>query len=122
MYAYTENKDQVIELARKCLAGHGEKSEPLLVYSFKDDNEAHDDDLQERLEAEFERAWREVTERLAEVFGPALVGEDYEETRWVPLSGVGGASSWHTEHGRLWVAYAHEDRETPYLLLVGKLP
>ena len=122
MYAYSENKTQALALAHKCLASPGEQSEPLLVYYFEDDSEAHDDELQGQLETEFNQAWLATTEELTRAFGPALVVEECEETRWVPLSGVGGASSWRTDQGRLWVAYAHEDRETPYLLLVGKLP
>ena len=122
MYAYIDNKTQVLALAHKCLAVPGAQSEPLLVYYFEDDDEAHDDEFQAKLETEFNQAWLAATDELTKAFGLALVVEEYEETRWVPLSGVGGASSWRTDQGRLWVAYAHEDRETPYLLLVGKLP
>ncbi len=122
MHEYAENKSRVLSLARECLSAPESKSAPLLVYYFEGDREAHDDELQARLEIEFKRAWLDATSELEKEFGQPLVSEEYDETRWVPLSGVGGASLWQTKEGRLWVAYAHEDRETPYLLLVGKLP
>ena len=122
MYEYAENKSKALELARQCLAADGESSELLLVYVFEDDEEAHDDKLQEKLEAEFRQLWLAVTEELNQTFG---LGETYPlpedgDIEWIPLNGIGGASSWDTDKGRLWLAYAHEDRETPIILMIGK--
>jgi hypothetical protein len=121
MFEYTENKSKAIELARQCLSASTNAMEPLSLYNFEDDLEAHDEELQGRLEVEFHDAWQFVTDELTRVFGPAAVAESEEEVDWVPLCGVGGASWWETSQGRLWVAYAHEDRETPYLLMVGSI-
>ncbi len=120
MYEYAENRQQAVELANRCLSASDEAMEPLWLYQFEDDVEAHDETLQERLEGEFQEAWRSVTEELSQTFGPESSTDDADEVDWVPLGGVGGASWWETDRGRLWVAYAHEDRETPYLLMIGK--
>lgn len=120
MYEYIENKNKALELARQCLSAVAGTMEPLYLFNFEDDAEAHDDSLQERVAAEFDEAWLGVVEELNRTFGPATTAETEEEADWVPLCGVGGAAWWETKQGRLWVAYAHEDRETPYLLMVGK--
>jgi len=122
MYECGEHMSDVSAVAQTCLAYDGRHDEALLVYSFKDDNDAHDDALQERLWTEFRQTWLTATAELEKKFGPAVIAEKMEETRWVPLCGVGGVSSWKTDCGLLWIAYAHEDRECPFLLLVGKLP
>ena len=123
MYEYTENKSRALELARQCLAAEGESLEPLLVYVFEDGNEeAHDDELQEKLESEFYQLWLATTEELNQTFGRGATHELSWDggIDWIPLNGIGGASSWDTDQGRLWLAYAHEDRETPFLLMIGK--
>ena len=119
-YQYAENMSRVLELARSCLEDDGESQEPLLIYSFEDDVRAHNDELQESLGVEFGQYWRSVTEKLDKSFGKSLSEDGVEETFWVPMCGVGGVSSWDTDQGRLWVGYSHEDRELPYLLMVGK--
>jgi hypothetical protein len=121
VYTQAENNAQALELARKCLSADGPQMEPLLVYSFQSDVDAHDDVLQNRLITEFEEEWRKASVELAREFGAAVTAESCEETEYVPLNGVGGASSWQVAGKRLYVAYAHEDRETPYLLIVGTL-
>lgn len=120
MYEYAENRRKALELARQCLSAPTDAMEPLYLYNFEDDSEAHDDSLLERVEAEFSEVWLGVVEEFTRTFGPAHTAETVEDAEWVPLCGVGGAAWWETEQGRLWVAYAHEDRETPFLLMVGK--
>jgi ABC-type uncharacterized transport system substrate-binding protein len=116
---YTKADSTAVALARKCLEAGGRPLELLLIYQFEDDAEAHDDDLQERIEMEFEKEWKRATTEIAREFGAATIVVDYEDTRYVPLNGVGGASSWLIGNKRLYVSYAHEDRELPYYLVVG---
>src|SRR5258707_14056730 len=119
MYTRADNNMRAVDLARKCLTTKEQHLEPLLIYRFEDDCTAHDDELQERLKVEFEEEWNRATGELAREFGQASIAISYDKTKYVPLNGVGGASSWQIGTKRLFVAYAHEDRETPYLLVVG---
>ena len=121
MYTKAENNLSAIELARKCLAATTKQLEPLLIYQFENDFDAHDDELQDRLEAQFEEEWKKAVAELERAFGIGATATSHEETRYVPLCGVGGACSWQIGETRLYIAYAHEDRETPYLLVVGTL-
>ena len=119
MYTKADNNASAVDLARKCLTAKERHLEPLLVYQFDDDGAAHDDELQARLKAEFESEWKQATGEVSREFGQASIAIADDETRYVPLNGVGGASSWQIGARRLFVAYAHEDRETPYVLVVG---
>jgi hypothetical protein len=119
MYTKFGGDAYAIDLARKCLSEPGEQLEPLLIYQFQDDVVAHDDELQDHLKVEFEGEWKRATAEIALEFGEATIAILYDETEYVPLNGVYGASSWQIGKKRLFVAYAHEDRETPYLLVVG---
>ena len=73
--------------------GRGKPLELLLFYQFKDDREAHDDELQHRIEVEFEKEWKKATTEVAREFGAATVAVDYHDTAYVPLNGVGCVSS-----------------------------
>lgn len=120
MYERPEDGSNIIEVARRCLGADAESCEALLVYQFESEVDAHNEALQVNLETEFKDAWLRATSELETEFGPATVEEDAEETDWVPLCGVGGVSSWRIDQRVLWLAYAHEDRETPYLLIIGR--
>jgi len=58
MYECGERMSDVSAVAQTCLAYDGRHDEALLVYSFKDDNDAHDDALQERHGLRLQRSWR----------------------------------------------------------------
>src|SRR5262249_9613666 len=116
---YTKFDSNAIDLARKCLSATDKQLEPLMIYQFKDDVAAHDDELQYHLQVEFKEAWKRARAEIAREFGTATIATLYDETDYVPLNGVYGASSWQIGKKRLFVAYAHEDRELPYLLIVG---
>ena len=118
---YTKLDRNAIDLARKCLSATDKQLEALLIYQFKDDVAAHDDELQDHLQSEFEEEWKRATAEIAREFGAATIATSYDATKYVPLNGVGGASSWQIGKRRLFVAYAHEDRELPYLLIVGTI-
>jgi hypothetical protein len=119
MYTRFGGDGHAIELARKCLSEPEEQLEALLIYQFKDDVDAHDDELQDHLKVEFKGEWKRATAEIALEFGEATIANTYFETEYVPLNGVYSASSWQIGKKRLFVAYAHEDRELPYLLVVG---
>lgn len=121
MYSKAEGGATALELARACLAKPGQPMELLLMYSFEGDVDAHDDDLQDRLEISFKNEWSSCVAVIEKEYGPASIGTTCDRTDFVPLNGVGGVASWRIAGRRLWVAYAHEDREIPWLLMVGVL-
>lgn len=107
-----------VEAVKKCLAGD-EQVALLKIFQFQDDVEAHDDDLQERLEKEFLDAFNEARIALNGVFGSHTDLELEEGEDLVPLCGVFRACSWHVGETSLYLAAIHEDRETPFLLIAG---
>lgn len=123
-FKFADNEASATDLAQICLGKAGMHMEPLVMYWFNDkrgDEDAHDDELQNRLEVDFERRWKEATVHLEQTFGPAEIGISEAETEFVPLNGVGGAASWVVNKRRLFTAYSHEDRELPWVLVVGAL-
>jgi hypothetical protein len=106
-----------VALANRCLAG-AEPMALLRIYEFAGDFEAHDNVLQERLDQEFEQAFANASEVLSAALGPGrqLTRDD---DNFVPLDGVFCAMEWHVGGQRLYLAAAHEDRETPFLLVLG---
>jgi hypothetical protein len=69
MYEYAENRRKVLELARQCLSAAAGAMEPLYLYNFEDDAEAHDDSLRERVAAEFDEVWLGVVAELTKTLG-----------------------------------------------------
>ena len=107
-----------VEAAESCLAG-GEPMALLRIYQFKDDVEAHDDDLQEHLSKSFLEAFHTAASALDIAYGSHTnidVDNDFDS---IPLCGVFRAASWNAAGTNLYLAAAHEDRETPYLLLIS---
>jgi hypothetical protein len=109
--------DKLIKLADQCLASEG--METLRIYEFKEEEEARDDERQEELAAEFKAAFGEVATSLQSHLGEGVIAATEEEMAEVPLGGVFCAAFWQVGSKRLFVAAAHEDRETPYLLMMG---
>jgi len=107
-----------VPIARQLLASPKASIAELWIRPFEDDSAAHDDDLQAQLERDFVTAFEEAQSELTEQFGrPARVGDDYDES--LPLSGVFRLAIWSTGDQNLWLAAAHEDRECPFVLLLG---
>ena len=48
-----------------------------MIYQFKDDVAAHDDELQEHLKVEFEREWKRATAEIARELGAATIANSY---------------------------------------------
>jgi hypothetical protein len=109
-----------IELAKRCLGSPG-NIEILRIYQFDDDEEAQDDEKQENLQREFEAAFFEAVKRLETEFGEARIAESEDEIEAVPHSGVFCAAFWVIDNVTLVVAAAHEDRETPYLIIIDTI-
>src|SRR5262245_39208183 len=102
---YTKADSTAVALASKCLEAKGRPMELLLTYQFKDDADAHDDDLQQRIEMEFEKEWKRATSEIAREFGAPTIVVDDEDTAYVPLNGVCGASSWLIGNKRIYVSF-----------------
>jgi len=110
-------REAAVAVARKVLSSPAGEIAELWVRPFEDGTSAHDDALQERLDTDFTVAFDEARSQLAAVFGPPVrVGEDDEI---VPLCGVFRFAVWSVGDREMWLAAAHEDRECPFLLLLG---
>jgi hypothetical protein len=114
-------REDAIAVARKVLASPAGEIAELWVRPFEDEDSGHDDALQDRLGADFAAAFDKARSELAAEFGPpARAGEDDDET--VPLCGVFRFAVWSMSDREMWLAAAHEDRECPFLLVLGTAP
>jgi hypothetical protein len=106
------------DLAYELMNGELGGLDLLRIHQFPDDESAHDDELTERLYAEFsvdfDRAQAELTKTYGE---PTRVGQDGDEV--VPLCGVFRFAVWEFGDKVLFAAAAHEDRGCPILLMLG---
>ncbi len=107
--------------ARTLFASPSGEMAEVWVRSFEDDVEAHDDHLLERLEQDFVAAFNQSRIELEAVYGPPVrVGDVDDES--IPLGGVLRFTVWKVDDKQLWLAAAHEDRDCPFLLLMGTVP
>jgi hypothetical protein len=107
-----------IRLAHELLASDEDTLESVRVYQFEDDVAAHDEKLQRRLTKQFEAAFEQSAAELVGTFGrPQREGADDDDI--IPLNGVFRFAVWDVEGRALYLAASHEDRELPYLLMVG---
>jgi len=108
---------RALQLAPKLLK-KGEGLEELRLYEFDGDEEAHDDELTERLYDEFSAEAERVREALTKKYGqPSRAGTSGD--RAVKLNGVFRYALWDVEGSRLFVAAHHEDRGVPVILWIG---
>lgn len=91
----------------------------LRVRQIKDNVEAHDDILQEKLADEFDQACVSAIGALESEFGPAFEIDCNCDDVPLPLCGFFRAAVWEIDGKKLCVGAAHEDRECPYLLVLG---
>ena len=111
-------RQATLPVARQLLASPKASIAELWVRPFEDDAAAHDDDLQAQLDRDFVTAFQEAQSELSEELGrPARFGQEHDEA--VPLSGVFRFAIWSVGDQNLWLAAAHEDRECPFVLLLG---
>ncbi len=105
-------------LAREILGENAGKFEVLRIYVFPDDKSAHDDELTERLYADFSAELERVQIGLSKQYGsPSRVGQTHENG--MLLNGVFRFAVWLVKDRQLFVAAAHEDRGLPVLLVLG---
>jgi hypothetical protein len=105
-------------LVRELLGSGSGSLKELLVYSFRDDVEAYDDELQARVERDFVAAFDTAVADLTTEFGEPTRRGSADDSP-IPLCGVFRFAVWAAEGHEWYLAAAHEDREMPYLLLVG---
>jgi hypothetical protein len=106
------------QLARKLLASDHDALEDVQVHQFEDDRAAHDDDLQTRVENQFNADFNRLQAQLVQEFGaPSRTGTVDDDL--IPLGGVFLFAVWEVQGKQLFAAAAHEDRELPYLLVLG---
>lgn len=104
-------------LACELLGRAKARLEDLEIHQFRDDAEAHDDEAMQRLHADFESKFERAQSDLSVSYGePIRTGDDDDEN--IPLCGVGRFAVWQVESKRLYLAFAHEDRECPVLLML----
>jgi hypothetical protein len=110
--------DSIPEVARALLRERRSSLIDLKVRVFKNDVEAHDDEIQTRLRGEFVAECERAIAALIVEFGiPFFNG--YDDNDLVPLGGVIRVAVWEHDQQFLYVAAAHEDRELPYVLMLG---
>ena|SRR5436190_17372460 len=104
-----------VALARKLLKEDGDGLEELRMHDFPDDESAHDDELTERLYAEFSADLEKVQAELSKEYGsPSRKGKS--DTKIVPLNGVFRYAIWQVADKHLFIAAHHEDRGIPIVL------
>ena len=96
------------------------RGEELRLHTLEFDGDKDDDELDDRLHAEFSADFDRVKAELASAFGPsARTGS--EDDSIIPLNGVFRFAIWNIEGKTLFAAAAHEDRGLPVLLMLGTL-
>jgi len=106
------------ELARELLERDEDGLEELRLHTFELDGDEHDEELDERLHAEFSDEFDSVQSELATAFGaPVRTGSEDDDA--IPLSGLFRFAIWQAEGKSLFLAAAHEDRGLPVLLMLG---
>jgi hypothetical protein len=114
-------RQDVVASAQKLAKGRKPALQELEIVQFRDDRGAHDDALHNRLRREFAQRLKSLQKEMSMTFGPPdETGTDDHEA--IPLNGVFQYAIWRTGNQRLFVAAAHEDRELPYLIMLGTTP
>ena len=96
--------------------------ELLGIHQFRDDMEAHDDEKQQQLVEQFTADFYLLVTALTCVWGApdSLTNGGFD--RRIPLCGIGMSAGWRHSNCTVFVAFAHEDRELPFLLVAGTIP
>jgi len=109
------------KLAQELLKKKGGGLEELRLHDFPDDESAHDDELTERLYAEFSADVQSVQAELAGLYGaPTRAGTNGD--KFVRMNGVFRFAIWKVADKQLFVAAHHEDRGIPIVLWLGIVP
>lgn len=110
--------NRIVALAKSLFSQRGTKMEDVEVYEFLDDEAAHDDALQQEVCCKFERRFASLKKLLSDEFGPpALAGHSHRDIH------VNTAlfAMWEVPRKtkRLFLGMSHEDRELPYVIVLG---
>ena len=107
-----------VKLARQILKQDEGGMEQLRLHDFPDDESAHDDELTERLYAEFSAELEGVQAELSKEYGPPF-RKGKAGDKIVELNGVFRYATWRVGDKLLYVAAHHEDRGIPIVLWLG---
>ena len=106
------------KLARDLFDGGADDLRELRIHEFEKDSQAHDEALQARIAKEFEAQFDQTQRDLTKKFGePIRTG--ITDDPGIPLTGVFHYAVWDVDGRELFLAAAHEDRETPVMLMMG---
>ena len=107
-----------MKLAAKFLKGKEDCLDALKIHDFPDDESAHDDELTERIHAEFSKEVDRIQAELSKQYGPpSRTGK--KDDKDIPANGVFRFAIWKVGKKQLFVAAHHEDRGVPIVLLLG---
>jgi hypothetical protein len=109
-----------INLANDLLGREKASLEDLEIHRFRKDAEAHDDEAIQRLYDDFEGKFMRAQSELSAKYGqPVRTGDQYEKDIHIPLNGIIRFAIWKVESKPLYLAFTHEDRGLPILLMLG---
>src|SRR6478672_121892 len=95
--------ESAVKLAQKLLKKDEDGLEQLRMHDFPDDESAHDDELTERLYAEFSAELAGVQAELSKEYGPPS-RKGKSDTKIVPLNGIFRYAIWQIADTHLFVA------------------
>lgn len=105
-------------VARELLSRDRDSLETLEVRPFAREVDAHDDRFQQALTEEFESKFETVKIGLIQEYGqPSRTGDAKDKN--IPLNGVIRFAVWEFGSKSLFLAAAHEDRECPFVMMMG---
>jgi hypothetical protein len=105
-------------LAHNLLSLDHARMEDLEIHRFKDGREAHDDEAIRRLYSDFESKIERAQSELSASYGmPIRMGNNGDKD--IPIAGVRRFAVWEVGTKLLYLAFAHEDRGAPILLILG---
>lgn len=111
--------EELKSLAQRALDGD-DVLEAVELFEFSGDEDAHDDAFQEKLERQFEAKFDDACDVLAGELGePSRTGSADDDA--IPLCGVFRFALWEKAGRGVYLAAAHEDRECPFLILIGNV-
>ena len=109
------------KLAQKVLKKDEDTLEELRLHDFPDDESAHDDELTERLYAEFSADVEAIQAEIAKLYGPPIRAGTTGD-KFVRMNGVFRFAMWKVAGRQLFIAACHEDRGIPIVLWLGTVP
>jgi hypothetical protein len=110
--------EAILAKAEQLLKGRTSRFEAIDYRELFDDEEAHDDDLQARLEENFRTNLSRYERALTTRYGPPVTAGPGEH-RDIPVNSVLRHVIWAVGKRSLFLALSHEDRELPWVIDLG---